>query len=219
MASSYLPADEVGGDYFDIKSLDDDRIVIIFADVCGHGMVAALVTAVIKTTFQDWLETSVSLENLVQQLNRNIYFTTTSSDFAAVFLAILNGKTGQLEYINCGHNPEPWILRGTDDGIIEQLDQARSMILGIEEVIDIKKAVVTLQSGDGILIVSDGIVESQDIEGQLYGQERFEELLRKNATLSISEMAQLITSEAESFSKGTRLKDDQTLLAFRIKPC
>lgn len=75
-----------------------------------------------------------------------------------------------------------------------------------------------MQSGDGTLIVSDGIVESHDIEGQLYGQERFEELLRKNATLSISEMAQLITSEAESFSKGTSLKDDQTLLAFRIKP-
>jgi serine phosphatase RsbU (regulator of sigma subunit) len=216
-ASSYLPADEVGGDYFDIKSLDDDRIVIIFADACGHGMAAALVTAVIKATFQDWLETSVSLENLAQQLNRNIYFTTPSGYFAAVFLAILNGKTGRLEYINCGHQPEPWILRGTNDGINEQLDQARCMILGIEEDIDIKKAVVSLRPRDGILIVSDGITENQDIEGNMYGQERFEELLRKNATSPIKNLAKLIIGEAESFSRGTSLKDDQTLLAFRLK--
>jgi sigma-B regulation protein RsbU (phosphoserine phosphatase) len=215
--SSYLPADEIGGDYFDIKSLDDDRIVIIFADACGHGMAAALVTAVIKATFQDWLETSFSLENLAQQLNRNIYFTTPSGYFAAVFLAILNGKTGQLEYINCGHQPEPWILHGTNDGINEQLDQARCMILGIEEAIDIQRARVALRSEDGILIVSDGITENQDIEGNMYGQERFEELLRKNATLSISQLAQLITREAKSFSEGTDIMDDQTLLAFRIK--
>ncbi|MBW8034812.1 MAG: serine/threonine-protein phosphatase [Planctomycetes bacterium] len=218
-ASSYLPADEVGGDYFDIKSLDDDRIVIIFADVCGHGMAAALVTAVIKTTFQDWLETSVSLENLALQFNQNIYLTTPPGYFAAIFLMILNGKTGQLEYINCGHQPEPWVLHGTDDGVNDQLDQARCMILGIEETVDINKAVISLKSGDGVLIASDGIVENQDIEGQLYGQERFEELLQKNTTLPIKDLTRLIVREAELFSKGTSLKDDQTLLVFRIKPC
>jgi serine phosphatase RsbU (regulator of sigma subunit) len=79
--------------------------------------------------------------------------------------------------------------------------------------------VVSLRPGDGFLVVSDGIVENQDIEGRIYGQERFEELLRKNTTLSIPELARLITREAESFSRGTSLKDDQTLFAFRIKPC
>ena len=216
-ASSYQPAEEVGGDYFDIQHLDDERVVIIFGDACGHGMAAALVTAVLKTTFQAWLETPTDLEKLAGQLNRNVFFTTPTGDFAAVFLAILNSKTGQFEYINCGHQPQPWLLQGADWGQICQLDQAPCMILGIEETIDIKKAVVSLQAGDGILIVSDGITENLDIEGNMYGQERFEELLRKNAVLSISEMAQLITREAESFSESTRIMDDQTLLAFRIK--
>ena len=218
-ASSYQPAEEVGGDYFDIKYLDDDRVVIIFGDVCGHGMAAALVTAVLKTTFQAWLETPTNLKNLAHQLNRNVYFTTPTGDFAEAFLAILNVKTGQLEYINCGHQPQPWLLYGDENGRIGQLDQAPCMILGVEETIDIKKAVVSLRPGDGFLVVSDGIVENQDIEGRIYGQERFEELLRKNTTLSIPELAQLITREAESFSRGTSLKDDQTLFAFRIKPC
>jgi sigma-B regulation protein RsbU (phosphoserine phosphatase) len=193
--------------------------VIIFGDVCGHGMAAALVTAVLKTTFQAWLETPTNLKNLAHQLNRNVYFTTPTGDFAEAFLAILNGKTGQLEYINCGHQPQPWLLYGDENGRIGQLDQAPCMILGVEETIDIKKAVVSLRPGDGFLVVSDGIVENQDIEGRIYGQERFEELLRKNTTLSIPELARLITREAESFSRGTSLKDDQTLFAFRIKPC
>jgi serine phosphatase RsbU (regulator of sigma subunit) len=216
-ASSYQPAEEIGGDYFDIQPLDDDRVVIVFGDVCGHGMAAALVTAVLKTTFQDWLETPTDLTDLADQLNRNLYCTTPTGDFAAVFLAILNGKTGQLDYINCGHQPMPWLLRGADLGDICQLDQAACMILGIEETLDIKKAAVSLQAGDGLIIVSDGITENQDLEGQLYGQERFEELLRKNATVSILQLAELIISEANLFSESARIMDDQTLLAFRIK--
>ena len=216
-ASSYRPAEEIGGDYFDIQPLDDDRVVIVFGDVCGHGMAAALVTAVLKTTFQDWLETPTDLTDLADQLNRNLHCTTPTGDFAAVFLAILNGKTGQLDYINCGHQPMPWLLRRADLGDICQLDQAACMILGIEENIDIKKAAVSLQAGDGLIIVSDGITENHDLEGQLYGQERFEELLRKNATVSISQLAELIICEANLFSESARIMDDQTLLAFRIQ--
>jgi sigma-B regulation protein RsbU (phosphoserine phosphatase) len=74
-----------------------------------------------------------------------------------------------------------------------------------------------LRAGDGLIIVSDGITENQDLEGQLYGQERFEELLRKNALLSISQLAKLIICEANLFSESTRIMDDQTLLAFRIQ--
>ncbi|MHC4783535.1 MAG: SpoIIE family protein phosphatase [Planctomycetota bacterium] len=68
-----------------------------------------------------------------------------------------------------------------------------------------------------MIIVSDGITENQDLEGQLYGQERFEELLRKNATVSILQLAELIISEANLFSESARIMDDQTLLAFRIQ--
>jgi len=217
-ASSYKPAEEVGGDFFDVQHLDDERAVIIFGDVCGHGMAAALITAVLKTTFQEWIEKPTDLEKLAIQLNRNIYDTTPLGDFAAVFMAILSGKTGDLEYINCGHNPEPWVLAVTDNGQIDQLSEARCMILGIDDHIDIRNAVVQLKSGGGILIVSDGIIENQDIEGNLYGKERFEELLKKNEKKSISELADIITGQAESFSRSAELKDDQTLLAFCLKP-
>ena len=215
-ACSFEPADEVGGDFFDVQHFTDDRVVIIFGDVCGHGMAAALVTAVLKTTFQDWLRAPSSLEKLAKQLNHNVCLTTPTGDFAAVFLATLNGRTGQMEYINCGHNPEPWLYHSITPEM-QKLNKASCMILGIEEDMDITKATITVQSGDGVFIVSDGITENQDIEGNLYGEQRFEQLLLDNSALSISEIAQLINEESESFSKGASIKDDQSLLAFRIK--
>lgn len=217
-ASSYKPADEVGGDFFDVQHLDDDRAVIIFGDVCGHGMAAALITAVLKTTFQEWIGNPTGLEKLAAQLNRNIYHMTPMGDFAAVFLAILNGKTGQLDYINCGHNPEPWVLPPAANGPVTQLDAAGCMILGIEEQIDITTSRMTLRTGDGVLIVSDGIIENQDIEGNLYSQERFESFLRDNRAMHVLELKTLITGQVKAFSKGADLKDDQTLLGFRLKP-
>lgn len=216
-ASSYKPAEEVGGDFFDAQPLDDDRVVIIFGDVCGHGMAAALITAVLKTTFQEWIEKPTDLEKLAAQLNRNIYHTTPMGDFAAVFVAILNGKTGNLEYINCGHNPEPWVLSSTENGQIQQLSEAGCMILGVDDHIDITKAILQLRSGDGIIIVSDGIIENQNIEGDFYEKERFEKFLKNNNKKCLSELVEAITGEAESFSKGVELKDDQTLLAFCLK--
>lgn len=216
-ASSYRPAEEVGGDFFDVQHLDDDRAVIVFGDVCGHGMAAALITAVLKTTFQEWIGNPTGLEKLAARLNRNIYHITPMGDFAAVFLAILNGKTGQLDYINCGHNPEPWILPPAANGPVTQLDAAGCMILGIEEQIDITTSRMTLKPGGGVLIVSDGIIENQDIEGNLYSQERFEALLRDNRAMHVFELKNLITGQANAFSKGADLKDDQTLLGFRLK--
>jgi serine phosphatase RsbU (regulator of sigma subunit) len=217
-ASSYIPAEEVGGDFFDVQHLDDDRAVIVFGDVCGHGMAAALITAVLKTTFQEWIGNPTGLEKLAAQLNRNIYHMTPMGDFAAVFLAILNGKTGQLDYINCGHNPEPWVLPPAANGPVTQLDAAGCMILGIEEQMDITTSSMALKPGDGILIVSDGIIENQDIEGNLYSQERFEALLRDNRAMHVLELKTLITGQAKAFSKDADLKDDQTLLGFRLKP-
>ncbi|WP_169853214.1 PP2C family protein-serine/threonine phosphatase [Anaerohalosphaera lusitana] len=214
--SSYKPAEEVGGDYFDLQPIDDDRVMILFADVCGHGMAAALITAVLKTTFEAWAENPTSLEGLAARLNRSISRTTPLGDFAAVFMAILDCRTGCFEYINCGHNPVPWIISG-GDGSLRQLDGESSMILGIQDNLDVSKTSTNLADGDRFLIVSDGIIENQDAEGNFYSKERLENLLTNNKFAILSELTDKITADAELFAKDTHLKDDQTVLAFFYK--
>ena len=68
-AHSFEPADEVGGDYFDVGIIDENRLTVLFSDVCGHGMSAAFITAVLKTTFQAWLDNANTLTELGANLN------------------------------------------------------------------------------------------------------------------------------------------------------
>ncbi len=216
-AASFEPADEVAGDYYDVASLDDSRVAIIFSDVCGHGMGAAFITAIIKTSFQAWVDNPGTLSDLISQLNDNLVRLIPAESFAAVFLAIYDRQTHCLTYANCGHQPEPWLIRAHEPPKITSLDQARNLILGIEEGIPVKTATLQLQPRDTLLMVSDGIVENMDCNGELYGDERFERLISRDAGATAAPLVETIAREAEQFSRDTVQNDDRTVLAFTIR--
>lgn len=215
-ASCYIPAVEVGGDYFDVKKTKENKIAILFSDVCGHGMSAAFITAILKTTFHTWAERGELLEDLIRELNSNLYRLTPDDSFSAVFVTLYDPSTGRLDYINGGHHPEPWFIPGQKDSQIRALNKARNMILGIMEDIDIVISHEVLGPGDIILITSDGVIESQNIDGENYGIEQFEEFLENRRGSFAEELVSSIIKEIEIFSKDTEPGDDRTVLAFRI---
>ena len=87
----------MAGDYYDVAVLPHQRIVLLFFDVCGHGMAAAFITAVIKTTFQPCIDNPVGLEVMFKRINANLLRLTPLENFAAVFLALFDPGTGQLD--------------------------------------------------------------------------------------------------------------------------
>jgi len=212
-----MPAEKVGGDYFDVAELDNTRVAILFSDVSGHGMAAAFITAVMKTTFQAWLDAGGTLEELAQQMNVNLLRLVPIDSFAAAFVAIYDRSTGRLHYINCGHQPEPWHIPGDKDHTIHSLNGARNLIMGIEEHVDLTTSSVTLEPGDTVLFVSDGIVENPNIDGALYGTERVESFLQSKRLLPPETLVQTISDEARNYSRGTTQSDDRTILALRIR--
>ena len=216
-ASCYIPAVEVGGDYFDVKKTKENRIAILFSDVCGHGMAAAFITAIIKTTFHTWTERGELLEDLIRELNSNLYRLTPDDSFSAVFATLYDQSTGRLDYINGGHHPEPWLISGQKAGPIRSLNKARNMILGIMEDIDIITSHEVLSQDDIVLLASDGVIESQNVDGENYGIEQFEKFLESRRDSSAEELVNSIIEEIELFSKDTEPGDDRTILAFRIK--
>ena len=216
-AASFEPADEVAGDYYDVASLDDRRVAIIFTDVCGHGMGAAFITAVIKTSFQAWVDNPGTLSNLISQLNDNLLRLIPAESFAAVFLAILDKQTRSLNYANCGHQPEPWLIRAHEHPEVTELSQARNLILGIEANIPVKTTTIQLQPRDTLLMVSDGIVENLDTRGKQYGTERFERLISAETGATAARLVETIAHEAEQFSRGAAQNDDRTVLACTIR--
>ena len=216
-ASCFIPAVEVGGDYFDVKKTRENKIAILFSDVCGHGMAAAFITAIIKTTFHTWAQRGELLEDLIRELNSNLYRLTPDDSFSAVFATLYDPSTGRLDYINGGHHPEPWLISGQKIKPICSFNKARNIILGITEDIDIITSYEVLNQGDTVLLASDGVIENQNVDGDSYGIEQFEKFLQTRRDSSAEELVNSIVEEIKFFSKDAEPGDDRTILTFRIK--
>lgn len=216
-AESFVPASEVGGDYFDVARLDAQRVAILFSDVSGHGMGAAFITAIMKTTFQAWLDNKGTLEQLGQQMNANLSRLVPLGSFAAAFLAIYDVERRELVYANCGHQPEPWHVSVRAKEPVQVLSDAGNMVMGVVESMQIVASKRVLGPGDVVLFVSDGIVENPDADGGIYGIERFEEFVEARRDLPPSQLVQAIRDEAGERSQESEQSDDQTVLAFRVK--
>jgi sigma-B regulation protein RsbU (phosphoserine phosphatase) len=217
-AFSFVPAEQVGGDYFDVCALDGDKVAVLFSDVSGHGMSAAFITAILKTTFQAWVNNSEkTLIGLVEQLNSALYELAPVGSFAAVFVAIYDASTGQLCYINAGHHPEPLRIPARNDASICSLSDARTMILGVQPAIVIESSKLLLDTEDIILLVSDGLVENRDADGELYGLDKFEQFVKTHRDSGAQALVTLAANEMEAFSRDAEPSDDRTILAFQIK--
>jgi serine phosphatase RsbU (regulator of sigma subunit) len=217
-AASFKPAEEVAGDYYDVAALSDEHVAIVFSDVCGHGMAAAFVTAVIKTTFQAWVDSPDGLDNLYRRINTNLLRLTPEESFAAVFLAVYDRASGQLDYINGGHQPEPWHMAADSSRPIVSLSEARSLILGIEAEPEIRTASTILQTDDTVLFVSDGIIEIKNEDGEYYKPDQFEAFLQACQGQRAGELVQHIDQEVKRLSQGLPQMDDRTVLALSIRP-
>ncbi|MHC5075940.1 MAG: PP2C family protein-serine/threonine phosphatase, partial [Planctomycetota bacterium] len=216
-ASSFVPAMEIGGDYFDIRQISDEKIAILFSDVSGHGMSAAFITAILKTTFQSCIDNNNSLAELVEKLNTALYRLTPEDSFAAVFVAIYDASTNVFSYINSGHYPQPWLIPANNSSQLCPIDEAGTVILGIQEKIEIESAECNLGSGDIVLFVSDGLVEAQNVDGETYGLDEFRDLLKSKQPGSPGQLVSFIMDEISQFSKDTEQTDDRTILAFQVK--
>ncbi len=174
-------------------------------------MGAAFITAVIKTSFQAWVDNPETLSSLINQLNDNLVRLIPTESFAAVFLAIYDRQTRCLTYANCGHQPEPWLIRPHEAAEMITLSEARNLILGIEDDIPVTTATIQLQPRDTLLMVSDGIVENMDSNGNLYGTDRFERLISADTGATAVRLVETIAHEAEQFSRDASQNDDHNL--------
>jgi sigma-B regulation protein RsbU (phosphoserine phosphatase) len=214
--ASFVPEEEVGGDYFDAACLDDGRMAVLFADVSGHGLSAALITAIIKATFQGWTERGGPIEDFVSQLNKRLFDLTPRHSFAAVAIGIFDPSSMEFTYCNCGHNPEPYLLRPDQERPLA-LDRARNSILGAWEEIRPVTAPVQLHPGDTLFFATDGITEALNLFGEEYTAEGLEDFLAEQRSLPVAEMVDRLIGDVERHSHNTAENDDRAVLAFRVR--
>jgi sigma-B regulation protein RsbU (phosphoserine phosphatase) len=227
IAFATRPANTVAGDYYDAflrpgiggataiaTAVPQQKLLVVVADVAGKSVPAALLMATFQASLRTLAATPVSLEELAARLNDYAcHHSLGGLRFTTAFIAEIEPKTLSLSYINAGHNP-PVLRRAS--GEVVRLKEG-GLPLGIQA--DVRYAVgsIELVRGDLLVVLTDGVVEAENEEGEEYGETRLLELLKINTGGSASEELKRLMSSVDLFVGSARQHDDITCLFLRIK--
>lgn len=206
-----VPAKEVGGDFYDFFFTDEDHLCFAIGDVSGKGVPASLFMAVTITLLKASTSRGGSPDEILSRLNEEICRDNSSCMFVTLFTAILDIRTGRVEYSNGGHNL-PYLL---SDGRIQPLDNTGGMVLGAMEGVKYARNGMVLQPGDRLLLYTDGVTEAMDERENLFSERRLEEFLASADKASPDDLTSGLVSAVRRFAAGAAQSDDITILALR----
>lgn len=204
---------EIGGDYYDFIPRHNGRMLVALGDVSGKGTAAALLMSSLHAAIHAQTAAKSSLEVMVKSVNEYLSFNTPSNRFITFFVGELDPTNGELTYINAGHNP-PLVAR--KNGLIEELDSG-GFPLGIMPMADFEVGKIQLQSGESVIVFSDGVNEAENVDGEEFGMERFKKVVKANLGKSAAGMRDKIESSVSAFTKTAPANDDITLVIVKRK--
>lgn len=207
-----IPAREVGGDFFNYFALPDGRLALLVGDVSGKGVSAALLMANVQATLRARLPLETDLARLADGLDRDIDQNTPKSVYITLFLGILDLEQSQLRYVNAGHNPQ-FLLRRR--GGIEPLSST-GMPIALYAGQGYQESVVDVAAGDLLFFYTDGLVETENERGEMFGAERLQALLAAEHEQRIDTVLERVDAAVRSFRGRAEPFDDATMMALRI---
>jgi len=206
-----VPASGISGDYYDVVTVPGGRLVFAIADVSGKGISAAILMSNVQAVLRILVEAGYSPSEVCSQLNRHLHRITDNSRFATFFYAEWDSRDQMLTYINAGHTTP--ILWGSRSG--QRLDEG-GVPLGLFRDFQYQEGKVRLQSGDLIVLYSDGITEAGANRGEQFGEARLGAVIAAHAQRPLDEIQQQVLSEVRRWS-GQEPEDDATLLLVRAQ--
>jgi len=160
-----IPSKSVGGDYYDCFSLQDGRYALVVADVAGKGIPAALLVSSLQAYLAAYLESGMPLVTMAARLNSVIHRASTDDKFITAFIALLDPRTGTLDYVNAGHNV---VYCRRTDGTVEGLSEGGIPFGMLDLDLPYASGRLTLEHGDRLLLYTDGIPEAHNPAQELY---------------------------------------------------
>jgi len=205
----YRPAREVGGDFYDFFELKDGHLGIVVGDATGKGVPAALVMASARSMLRAVAQASDSPGEALRRVNDPLATDIPPNMFVTCFYAILDPKSGSLNYANAGHDL-PYLHR---NGAAEEL-RATGMPLGLMPGMGYEEKQTILEAGEAALLYSDGLVEAHDPKGEMFGFPRLRALVAEHG--EESSLGEFLLEELYSFvGEGWEQEDDITLLTLK----
>ena len=210
--ATLVPAREVGGDFYDFLFIDDHHLCFVIGDVSGKGVPAALFMAVTRTLFRTVASKVSSPDKILSLLNHEICRGNDSCMFVTVFCAVLDIRTGEVEYSNGGHNL-PYLVSHDET---TTLKNTGGMALGFTEDATYRSEKIVLQAGDGLFLYTDGVTEAMDETGNQFSELRLEDFLHQSNGSSVTELIDGAVDKVKSHAAGAAQSDDITALAIKF---
>ena len=204
-------AKEVGGDFYDFFPIDDDTVGFLIADVSGKGIPGSLFMMAAKTEIGNRMQAGMELSAAISGANQYLCAHNEAGMFVTVWAATLKWRTGELTYVNAGHNFP--LLRHGQGGSWEWLTKKCGLFLGTFDVAKYRQETLTLEPGDELVLYTDGVNEAFSVNEEEYGNDRLEEFLSAHADLRPQEMVEQLRADVAKWAEGAEQSDDVTILA------
>jgi hypothetical protein len=215
MAGICIPAQETGGDYYDMISLGEQRVAIAIGDVSGKGIRAAFYMTFTKGVLHSLSALILSPVELLNQLNRLFNENATRGTFISMIYGIFEAKKRTFTFARAGHNP---MLLVKNNGSAEWI-KPKGLGIGVAKgdnfIECTEEAELKLKEGDVLILYTDGITEMLDAGGRFYGEDRLRELVRNIRKGSSEEIMKRIVSDVNEFKGLAKQHDDMTLVIIK----
>jgi serine phosphatase RsbU (regulator of sigma subunit) len=207
------PAAEAGGDYFDWHELPDGRVVVMLADVTGHGVGPALLAAVCRAYARASIHTHRELQVAMESMNRALYEDMEEGRFVTLAAAVCSRKSGRVQILSAGHGPI--LVFRAADGTVKEM-KAQGCPLGImPDLVSDPPCEIELQPGDMILMPTDGFFEWHNAQDEQFGTERLAEVVRASRDLPPDQIIARMYDAASAFAAGAPQEDDVTAVVIK----
>jgi serine phosphatase RsbU (regulator of sigma subunit) len=205
------PCTEVGGDYFDVVPVDEDRTAVLIADVSGKGLGAALLTTMLQGALSG-LAMGADPVKVFNHVNKFLCRHSEVGRYATMFIGII-GRDGMLEYIKAGH-PSPLLLR---NGQVSELYNIGSFPVGLIPEADYESARLQLEPEDTLVLYSDGVTEAENLNHDLFEVSGLSQALAGKQDVPVEVLQQSVLDAVSAFTRGASQSDDITLLVVRYR--
>jgi len=214
IASYFNPATQVGGDYFDYFQLEENQIGMVMADVSGHGTSAALVMTMVKGIMHAITHNFQSPDSALSELNKIVNEIGPREKFVTMAFLVFDLKKNELRFSNAGHNPLLYYQKKEKRCDMIEL---RGPALGLSKLSVYQDKSLQLNSGDVVLIYTDGLTEAFNKKGEMFEESRLRDAVTAAASKKSAEVIEQVKSAILKFTDGAQQSDDMAMIAVRVQ--
>jgi len=212
VSAAAQPCTSVGGDFYDVISLGNNRYAFVMADVTGKGVPAALLVSTLHASLRAYIQSDTNLSDLTAKLNNLVFENSPAERFITFFIMILDCVKHSLTYVNAGHN-FPYLLRQQTQDVVEL--EASGLPLGMVDNVQYESKQIDLGPNDVLALYTDGVTEAMDKSKQQYSEERLKQTLLNSIVGAANQIRDNVLQDVREFIGKEPPSDDLTLLVLK----